>query len=497
MEALSNLATAPLNANRKLFQRSQRNPTYSGGLATKPDAWVLPLVHFGRDKNGVKPLNGPGNIAIDKQGNLWISNNYTPFAPQGKPPFPGNTLINLDPGGNLIQDTPLQGGGLYGAGYGIGIDPDGQIWVGNYGFGGRNAFTDQPALIPLRGNGNSVSRFGPQGQVRSRNGSKVPQRVPTGGITRGRMLGPQGIVADQQGNIWIASNRETRTQDSKVVLYLDGLPKNPSNPRPFKHPNLSQPFDIAIDAEGDAWVAYTEGGRFNNGGVVELRYNERTQRFASRTYTDRRFNGPWGIATAKNGEVWFTNNGRRNGSSVSVINPQLNTKETFNLSADKLGAWGISLDTRGNVYLTAFRQQSIYVLSGTRQRVAGQVVKLGELLSPSDGYRIPGILQRATGVELDPAGNLWVANNYQTNPQNFGGRNIIQYVGLGNPVDTPLIGPVASVGPGSKTPPGRRTLFSLANPEILGRTRVRPEDIAVYNRSSGQYGLFSMVPGRD
>ncbi|MBE9172186.1 hypothetical protein IQ216_03550 [Cyanobium sp. LEGE 06143] len=493
LEALVNLAKAPLNVSRELFALSLQEPTYSGGLPadSPPKAWVLGLAHFARNSKGVNPINGPGNIAIDKKGQLWITNNYTPFAPRDEPPFPGNTLINLDAGGNLIQRRPLKGGGLYGAGYGIGIDPGGQVWVGNYGFGGNNSFTNEPALIPLRGNGNSVSRFSPNGRVRSPNGSRLPKRIPTGGFTQGGMLGPQGTVSDQQGNIWIASSRETKRQSSKVVLYLDGKPRHSQNPRPFEHPTLSKPFDIAIDAQGDAWVTYTEGGRFGTGGVVELRYDRKNQRFRKRTYVDSSFDAPWGIAAAASGEIWFTNSGNRRGSTVSVIEPLSGRKELFTLSDKELGVWGISLDAQGNAYVNAFLQESVYVVSGKTQKVAGQVVRRGELLSPSEGYQFPGVLFRGTGLELDPAGNLWVANNYNTNPQNYGGRNIIQYVGLGLPVDTPLIGPVSPLANRDRdSSKSARILFSLSSKERLHGKIFQPEDIVLYNPRSDRYKLY-------
>ncbi|QEY32071.1 hypothetical protein EVJ50_07315 [Synechococcus sp. RSCCF101] len=480
LDALLNLARAPLSVSEPLIALALEDPAYSGGWppGRTPQAWVLSLVHFAPDAEGRNPLNGPGNIAIGREGQLWVTNNYTP---EGDPPFPANTLINLDPGGNLIQPEPLSGGGLYGAGFGIGIDPEGRIWVGNYGFGGENPITDEAALIPLRGNGNSVSAFSPEGEALSPDGPKLPQRVPSGGFTQGDMLGPQGTVSDQEGNIWIASNRETRRQESKVVLYLDGEPENPWNPEPFVHPDLSEPFDIAIDADGDAWVAFTEGGQYGNGGVVELRYDRLTRQYLSRSYLDPDFNGPWAIAVASDGEVWFTNSGGRRGSTVNVIDPESGQIDTFSLSEDELGVWGINLDAAGNAFVNAFKQESIYVVSGKDQLVAGELVRRGELLSPAEGYRIEGTLFRGTGLELDPAGNLWVANNYQTNPRNYGGRNVIEYVGLGAPVDTPLIGPVqaadATAAKESGDAPEDKPVV-----EVLGLYRLFSADGAVIDR---------------
>lgn len=54
-------------------------------------------------------------------------------------------------------------------------------------------------------------------------------------------------------------------------------------------------------------------------------------------------------------------------------------------------------------------------------------------------------LVRNTGVQIDPSGNVWLTNNwiqdaffFQTNP---GGHELVVFIGLAAPVNTPLIGP--------------------------------------------------------
>jgi hypothetical protein len=71
--------------------------------------------------------------------------------------------------------------------------------------------------------------------------------------------------------------------------------------------------------------------------------------------------------------------------------------------------------------------------------------------SPPGGYI--GGLQIITDVAVDPAGNLWVANNWDTPEQGlkrvpapalstrFGGNGTVVFYGLAKPVLTPLIGP--------------------------------------------------------
>ena len=66
----------------------------------------------------------------------------------------------------------------------------------------------------------------------------------------------------------------------------------------------------------------------------------------------------------------------------------------------------------------------------------------GEQISGPNGYTSDALV-RNTGVQIDPAGNVWLTNNWreipnQTNP---GGHAMVVFVGLAEPVRTPLCGP--------------------------------------------------------
>ena len=66
----------------------------------------------------------------------------------------------------------------------------------------------------------------------------------------------------------------------------------------------------------------------------------------------------------------------------------------------------------------------------------------GAAISPDDGYSFDG-LQRNTGVQIDPSGNVWLANNWDDVPQ-IGdpfGDGLVVFLGLAAPVAAPLIGP--------------------------------------------------------
>jgi len=72
-QAIENIAHFPWQNVQKLFDQSLRSSVYQPALgpSMSPDAWTL-AIRYGNPLL----LDGPGNIALDKDGNAWINNNY-------------------------------------------------------------------------------------------------------------------------------------------------------------------------------------------------------------------------------------------------------------------------------------------------------------------------------------------------------------------------------------------------------------------------------------
>src|SRR5205823_14587198 len=134
---------------------------------------------------------GLGNLTFDSRGYAWITNNTN----QGTP-FSGQFMVVLKPNGRPSDGTngtpvsPLTGGGLLGGGYGVSIDPQGSVWVSNFGWGPPNC----TYCFPTPDGNGSVSEFSASG---------TPISGPNG--YQGGPVRVQGLAADAQGNIWIAS----------------------------------------------------------------------------------------------------------------------------------------------------------------------------------------------------------------------------------------------------------------------------------------------------
>jgi sugar lactone lactonase YvrE len=426
LEAIADIARNPAHHVKQLFKFSGSPPTpYRPALdqAERPDGWTLAL-RF--DGDGMS-IDGPGNFAIDAEGNLWVVNNYNFGADPQVPQCASDELFKFTPDGRFAPGSPFTGGGLSGAGFGVTIAPNGNVWVGNYGFQGVGCTVSPPR--------NSVSEFTPEGEPLS------PPATDSvgGGYTAGAIDQPQGTIADRAGNIWIAN-----CGNGTVTQYPDG---DPSRAIVAAGLGIGSPFGIAINDRGQAFVSGNQNSR------VAILNADGTPTVNSPISTAIR--RPMGLATDSRGNIWVANSGEVLFPCEPPLPPFEGEGSVTLLSSDGVphpGApftgggtilpWGIAVDGDDNVWVANFAQQTLGNLCGTRPGHCPPATDTGDPIAPDSGYGFDGLV-RNTGVAVDPSGNVWLTNNwlempFQTNP---GGHQIVAYIGLAEPVKTPIIGP--------------------------------------------------------
>ena len=349
-------------------------------------------------------ISGPGNIAFDRRGYAWVTNNTF----QGTPNSSNFNLVfkpNGQPadGRNRTPRSPLTGGGVLGGGYGVTIDPHGSVWFGNFGWG------DCKGCDPSRNGNGSVSRF-------TRTACRYHRLMPTRGPVRA-----MGMASDAEGNIWISS-----VGNNSVYVFKHG---NPHQSVRFDQQLGSRPFDIAIAADGSAWVSNGLGPprtiakyALVNGALV--------QRFRHLLGDQLR-----GIALDSHGNAWVASQGT---SCMRVgLTAQRSAPST---AAASNNPWGVTVDGEDNIWVANFGPLELtsdftgrltklwgvnappattWAIQFHRQRatpcqrqVAG-VLHNGEPLYGPTGPPCFIPMMRQTAVEIDQAGNIWSINNWK------------------------------------------------------------------------------------
>jgi sugar lactone lactonase YvrE len=423
-QALVDINHNPWQNVPALFALSLLGGIFTPTRASAPDAWTLALRFVG---DGVS-MDGPGNMAVDHEGNLWVTNNYE-FSPDVLPPVCGaKNLLEFTPTGKYVPGSPWTGGGLSGAGFGVAIDPYGDIWVANFGFAAPPPDCPDIRQPPH----NSVSQFHPDGTPVSP--SSTNPSGTNGGFTQGDISWPQGTVADKQANIWIVN-----CLGDSVTVFPNG---NANAAREITNFGVSEPFGAALDASGNVFVT---GNASSN--LAVLQPNGVPAPGSPVDLGPAR--KPLGVAVDENGYAWVANSGlvglpcplfdvTPTFGSISLVPPGLGSAVNFS-GGGLTVPWGITTDGSGIVWVANFASKRLSQFCGTNTAACPPGLATGDNISPDvTGYGFDG-LSRNTGVVVDQAGNVWLANNWkedavQTNP---GGYEMVAFVGMATPVQVP------------------------------------------------------------
>jgi hypothetical protein len=462
LQAVANIVKYPsypryrhLNGD-PVFRLSRLVPLYQPALAKRPTNWLLFLKFTGGEysaQNGRNLMNGPGNFAIDKRGFVWVNDNAVPRRPQAFA-CAGRRLLKFSPWGARYPGSPYFGGGLSGAGYGITLDPRGRVWVGNFGF------QDPPcARRPVAARHNSVSAFRP-------NGTPISGRR---GYTSGDISWPQATVSDRQGNIWIAN-----CGNDSVTKIPGGDPDRafniPLGSTPPPHRPQLKPFGAAVDLDGNLWIANNRSDTVSVLSPDGVLIDTLPSSFHGRTVLSH----PVGNAADTRGNIWVANSdwldspcptrfqlGTAANPSITLFDTD--THEPYPGSPFTGGGlrlpWGIAVDGNDTVWVFNFGvvpvgqttpiPTGISRFCGIATRACPRGMEIGDPISPSTGYRSDA-LERITGGQIDPSGNIWLTNNWKrdANPiRNPFGNAIVVAVGAAGPLKTPLIGPPVPFDP--------------------------------------------------
>ena len=424
--------------------KTMRAVPYMPYLSYSPSAWVLPL-RF--DGGGYR---AGGKAMFDSEGNLWVGDNFTVGWQGGDTLWQGNAT-KFAPNGRALSPitTGFAGGGMQGGTFGAAVDAKDNAWLTSYG-------------------GKSIAVF-------DKNGKPL---TPPDGITFDGKLGlMQGVIVTPSSDVWVLGVTKSQLvyfpkgDLSKGRIVCEGDKDEPCK-------SFLGPFHLGIDQQDRIWVT--------NG------FGDHVTRFpASDPTKAEKFKTGWsgsGLGIDSQGNVWITNRlgssmrgafvmadmiatfklggnfdekltramfeHRTDGGSVTLLRPDGSEYPGSPFTGGGLpGPWAADIDGNDNVWISNFAgaNSPIVELCGARTENCPPGMKTGDQISPPGGY-VGGGLQMQTDLALDPAGSVWVMNNWQDIDSCFGvpdevlstrcgGQGVTVFYGMAKPVRTPQIGP--------------------------------------------------------
>ena len=443
LEAMAGIARAPWAEPKALFalfdeaypqpkDGARRKTPFLPYLGYAPPDFALMLCFAGGG------YYAGGKFMFDANGNLWSGQNWMPGAQNTVLNNIGGGTVKFAPNGTALSPaiTGFTGMGVDGVGWGTGVDLE-KVWI--------TSFNGNIGVMDFNGR--------PIGKE-----SDFP--------TAGKVGGLQAVAVAANGDVWIAD--ATKNQ----LLYFPG--GRVKDGRLVQVQGLKSPFGIAIDAQNRVWVSNAQSDT-----VLRFPAND-----PSKVESFRAGIGVRGVALDSQGNLWVGSNmsldfpppqipdgvsilkqfelagqhlmktlvpGKTTGV-VNMIRPDGTQPAPMGYTGDGVinVAWGVSIDGNDDVWVANFWGRGVVLMAGAEPKGHRAGTKPGDLVHQFTS----GTIQMLTDVVIDPAGNVWAANNWNSpeavlgNPPPYpvstwgGGSGLTVIYGVAAPVKAPLMGQV-------------------------------------------------------
>ncbi len=315
----------------------------------------------------------------------------------------------------------------------------------------------------------TIRKLAPNGVVTTLAGVSGSRGSADGVALAARFYRPGGVAVDAGGNVFVAdsyNNAIRKITSSGVVSTFAGTAgvSSGSTDGTGSAARFSRPNGVAVDVNGNVFVA-----DYNNHTIRKITSAGVVSTFAGaagvRGSTDgagdvARFSSPANVAVDAGGNVLVADYGNhtiRKITSSGVVSTLAGTAGNAG-DVDDAGAaarfsrpYGIAVDTGGNVFVGDYNNHKIRKITpaGVVSTLAGSAAGYGS----TDGTGAAAKFSYPTGVSVDGAGNVFVADYYN---------NIIRKITPAGVVSTPA-GSAGNVGGVD----GTGTAASFAYPNAL------------------------------
>jgi streptogramin lyase len=253
-------------------------------------------------------LRQPLGLAIDQNNNVWLANEQS----TGSINHGLGDITELDPNGNLLSgSTGYANGGIYFP-MSVTADPNGNMWVVDYGDSKVTLLNSSGvALSGTGGWGGASLQFPVALAVDSHHNAWVADQSSTSiteiaadGSSATSIAccnGASGIATDQSDNVWVANYYGDSISEvsSAGLVLLNGVVGG----------GLHHPLGIAIDGAGTVWVANYRGGSISQLDGANSSSPGTVRSPANGFGVDSALLEPYGIAIDASGNAWVTSFG--------------------------------------------------------------------------------------------------------------------------------------------------------------------------------------------
>lgn len=408
---------------------SRRKAPFVPYLAWSPPDFALSLCFAGGG------MCANGRFMFDAEGNLWSGQNWMPGSQSGVLRSIGGGVLKMTPDGKPLSPpiTGFTGMGLDGVGWGTAVTRE-HVWATSFNgkilvmdFQGRpvakeSDFPFKEKLFGLMGVGVSA-----KGDVWVADGSgNQLLHFPGGRIKDGHIVKVKGfkspfdIVIDSKDRVWVSNSQ------SDIVVRFPA--DDPAKVETFRAGIAVRA--LALDSKENVWVASNASLDFPMPKVPEgASIMEQFRIMAGAAFRYPKSTGvinmirPDGIQPEPKG---FTGGG-------AVDMP-----------------WGVNVDGNDDVWIGNFgpRNFGVVFMAGADPKGHPAGTKAGDVIHV---FR-SGSIQLLTDVNIDPAGNVWAANNWndpraaaEPDPLSRistwgGGSGLTVIYGVASPVQPPRMG---------------------------------------------------------
>ena len=444
LEAVAGIAREPWANPKELYTifdetyplpapDGRRSAPFTPYLVYAPDDFALSLCFSG----GGDYANG--RFMFDPEGNLWSGMNWMPGSQSGVNKSTGGGVGKFSPNGVALSPpiTGFTGMGIDGVGWGTAVTKD-RVWISS--FNGK--------ILVMDFNGKPVASE-----------SDFPFKE--------KFLGLMGIGVAPNGDVWIADG-----SDNQLLYFPGGRIKDGKIVKPA---GLKSPFDIVIDSQNRVWVANSSSDT-----VVRFPMND-----PSKAESFRAGIGVRALALDSKENVWVVSNmdlktpqpklpdgisimeqfklitaamfkyvmgpPARPTGAVNMIRPDGTQPAPMGFTGEAINIpWGLNIDGNDDVWVGNMWGRSVTLLAGDNTKGHPTSTKTGDVVHIFQS----GSIQMITDVSIDPAGNVWAANNWNsleaaaspdpTRPTSTwgGGSGFTVIYGVAAPVKPPRIGKV-------------------------------------------------------